>query len=804
MFIYNLKLAFRYLLRQKIYTLINIVGLTVSIAFSVLIIVWIKYELSYDKFNKNADRIYRFTIENNRKDGYKAHFARCNQEWIKDLTGFFPEIESMATLIPRTGTTAIINDNRCYIQNTFYTDSLIFKVFSLNLLRGNPNIVLNRPKAVVISESFARKYFGNIDPVGKPLIISGEYDGKQWLKQNYSITGVFKDLPSNSHFHLDLLIARKTLPNEDNWQYVYLLLNTKSSPESLQNKFPALIKKYNPEAKQNEISLHIQPLTDIHLKSDKDRELEPNGSMMAIYVFGIIGIVVLLVSWINYFNLNMVGINSRFKGLYSQKTHGAININLIAGYAIETVIIVLFVSLLSVGLLMVSFPAVKTFTGNFINDKMFQCIPDTLPWLSLVFFGSIIIGSLPILSFIWRKSVLTPAVRYSGVTAKGKVSSSFREGLIVFQFTLAVTLIICSLVIKSQSNYIIEHQAGAKEDSVLVVKGFNQDVLDRYFLLKSQLLKSPYIKGVTASFEEPFGLTMDAMGFETPGIKNEFRDNKLWVYDVDDNYFRFYKLPFLVGNDFTTFNEKLKSEDYILNETAVKSLGWTPEEAIGKPFKLKFSWDKVFYGGHIIGVVKDFNLNTLHHEIKPYVFFQKPIWLWNILIKPDPKNNQKAMADILKGWNQLIPEYPFEYNFNKELFFHAYKKEIIQTRLTGFFSFVAILISCMGLFAISSISIDRRTKEIGIRKTNGATTFQIIFMLSANFAKWVLCAFIISCPIAWYAMHKWLQNFAYKMELSWWIFAFAGFIAMVIALVTVSWQSWRAATRNPVESLRYE
>jgi putative ABC transport system permease protein len=297
---------------------------------------------------------------------------------------------------------------------------------------------------------------------------------------------------------------------------------------------------------------------------------------------------------------------------------------------------------------------------------------------------------------------------------------------------------------------------------------------------------------------------MDAMAFETQGIKAENKDKMLWVYAMDDNFFKFFKVPLIAGNDFHRFNEDSKREDYILNETAVRSLGWTPDEAIGKPFKLKFNWGDVFLGGQIVGVVKDFNLNTLHHEIKPFVFFRKSIWFWNLLIKIDEQNRQSAMEHISKTWDQIAIDYPLEYQYNKDIFFQAYKKEIVQSRLTNFFSLLAIIISCMGLFAISSILILQRTKEIGIRKVNGASSFTVMLMLLKDFALLVFISFVIACPVGYYAISKWLQGFAYHINLGWWIFACSGTAALLIACLTVCWQSWQVARKNPVEALRYE
>jgi putative ABC transport system permease protein len=802
-----LKVALRNILSNKLTSTINIIGLSLSIACCALIIFFIRYELSFDRYNANADRIFRFTFSINTKNGYKAHFARCATSWIKHFPDDFPEVEKMVTLIPYKHITLKVKEEKLTLATSFFADSTFFNVFSVRLLQGDSNRVLSEPNSVVISESFARKYFGNNDPVGKSIVNTGWYDGKNWTNLNLNIKGVFKDMPSNSHFHSDLFISKTTNSsnNDNDWKYVYLLFNKRAKPDDFIKKFPDFLKKHSDEENNvKDIIPDLQCITDIHLKSDKDREIEQNGNMTIIYIMGLVGLIILIISWVNYLNLSIARLYSHSKSLILYKIHGKTR-SIFCQYFIESLIINSISFYIAYILINIFFPTLKTITGNVLNDQMFQLASGTYKWLLVIFAGSLCIGCIPIMTFIMKLKTSVSLLRPLNSETKKNPSSIFRKTLIVFQFTLTIILIISTLIIDSQSKYIFNHQTGAKQDSVLVINLFNQDILTKYTLLKSELLKSPYIKEATAIFDEPYGQTMDAMGFETSGIKDENKDKILWIYAADDNYFKFHEVPIIAGSDFPPYNENLKREYYILNESAVKELGWTPEEAVGKPFKLKFSYaENVIYGGEIVGVVKDFNINTLHHEIKPFVFFQKEIWFWNLLIKIDMDHTKPAMEYLNKTWDTMSPDYPLSYKYNTDAFFQAYKKEIIQSRLTWFFSFLAIVISCLGLFAISSIVILQRTKEIGIRKANGSTTSEIMFMLSADFSKSVILAFVIACPVAWYAMHKWLQSFAYRIELSWLIFALAGGIALLIALLTVSLQSYRAATMNPIKALRYE
>ncbi len=806
MFKTDLIVTLRNIFKNKLTFLINIFGLSISLACSALIILFIRYELSYDKFNAGSDRIYRFTYSIKRNNGYQAHFARCNVPWIKYLPEDFPEIEKMVTLVPYKNITLKINDEKFSLSSAFYADSTLFNVFTVKLLRGEANKVLSEPHTAVISNSLAAKYFKNTDPVGKTIINTGQFEDDKWVSKSFTITGVYKDIPANSHFHSDLFLSKTSANSNDNeWKYVYLLFRINTKPADLIKKFPEFLKKHASEEKNtDEIIPDLQSITDIHLKSDKDREIEQNGNMAIIYIVGLIGLVILVISWVNYLNLSIAKVFSHGKSISLYNIYGNTR-SLFTQYFIESLLINTVSLIIAILLIATFFPSISSITGNVLNSHIFQFAPGIIIWLLLIFAGSLLIGCIPVAVFVMKlktsASVLNPAIN----GAQNKPSSFFRKSLIIFQFTLTIILIISAFVINLQSKYILDHQAGAKQDSVLVIKLFNQDILSKYTLLKSEILKSPYVKDATATFEEPFGLTMDAMGFETEGIKEENKDKVLWVYSADDNFFKFNNIPIIAGSDFPVYNENLKKDYYILNETAVKQLGWTPEEAIGKPFKLKFAEsDEIFFGGNIVGVVKDFNLNTLHHEIKPFVFFQRNIWFWVMLVKVDPNHRTEAMNFIKQKWEMISPDYPFTYEYNSDVFFAAYKKEIIQSRLTWFFSILAIIISCLGLFAISSIIILKRTKEIGIKKVNGAATIEIIRMLALEFTRGVIIAFIIAAPVAWYVMHKWLQNFVYKTTLSWWIFVLAGVIAMLIAIITVTWQCWYAARRNPVEALRYE
>ena len=803
-----LKIACRIILRNKLSSIINIIGLSIGIGCCILIGFFLIHEFSYDRFNVDANRIYRFTHSYQNSFGYKSHFAPCSNPWIKNIPANFAEVETMVSMFPYKNITLKVKDENIILGNCFYIDSSFFKVFSIPLIKGNIDKALSGPNVVVISESFARKYYGNFDPVGKVITNIGWYDGKHTIKLNYTITGVFKDIPENSHFHSDIFISKTSMLGnfESEWRYVYLLFHKNAKPENFFRKFPSFVVKYdkNPNVLK-EIVPYLQVITDIHLKSDKDREIENNSSMMVVYMMGITGFIILLISLVNYLNLSIAGLYQRSKSITFNKIHGGRNINIIIQSFVESFIYVSVSMVLAISFMSISTPFFNTVSGNIVNSQIIHLNRGLFGFILLIVFITLIVGCLPIIIYLIKDSDSVFLLKPDSIRKSYKPSSIFRKALIIFQFTLTIILIICTIVIHFQNRFIFKQQAGAKLDNVLTISIKNDDAIERYTVLKSELLASPWIKDVTSSMEEPFGQTMDAMGFETQGINDAYKDKFLWVYSADDNFFKFLDVPIIAGTDFPKFNKNFLGESYILNESAVKELGWTPNEAVGKPFKLKFSAvANIIFGGRIIGVVKDFNLNTLHQKIKPFVFFQKNVWFLNITVRIANSNKAQAISYIYKTWKSINPDIPLKFKYNSDIYFNAYKKEITQSRITSFFSLLAIILSCLGLFAISSIIILQRTKEIGLRKVNGANRLQIIYSLNAEFLILVTISILIACPIAMLIMNNWLSTFAYHISLSYWFFVIGSGIAIFIAILTVSWQSWQAASQNPIKALRYE
>ncbi|MDP4221749.1 MAG: ABC transporter permease [Bacteroidota bacterium] len=794
----NFILIYRNLTKIKEYTFLNIAGLGIGLACSLAMLVWLRNELSYDRHLPDANRIYRLTFETN-NSGNRIHFARCNEDWIPKIPGFFPEIEEMIRLAPFRHTAIKAEENKFYSDNVFATDSNFFKVFNIRLKSGNPEKVLKEPHSAVISSSLAQKCFGSLDPVGQSLLLSGEYDTKMTL---FSISGVMNDTPMNSHIHFDIITSFEKPDENPDWSYVYLLLRPNSGPNQILQQFPAFLREAAKELDQGKYIPDLQRITDIHLYSDKDREVEPNGSITGIYLFILITLVVLIISWSNFYNLNRARMLALQKQIHLQLITGSTRALLTLQSLAESAII----TLLSFGAALFLLDLADGYSVRLLG---FRLLPDGLAsltdsWVFILGILSITIlaGSFPLINYL-RKSD-KPLLQFRGFLNRSWIGISSYRILLTGQFILAILLMTASIAINRQKNYMLSLGLGEMSPDILVFKKQNWEIRFKYDIFRKKALESPLVKAISAAMEEPSGETLDALGIESGEIGKGNDDTRLFVLAVEDNFLDFFNIPLVAGSNFTRFNPERKGEDYILNETAVKRLGWTPQEAIGKPFKVKFDVPDIFYGGTVTGVVRDFNFNTARQEIKPYVLFQKPIFYLCFLVKIDHPRKNEAISYLKKIWEAELPDYPFQYEFINDTYRSAYASDLSQGKLTGLFSILSILIICFGLLSVTSLLVEQRTREIGIRKTNGARFADILIALNSDFIRCFAVALIIAYPAGWYFMNKWLQNFVYRTHLSWWIFILSGLPVLILTILTVSLQSWRAAKRNPVEALRYE
>jgi len=800
-----LKVVIRNLLKRPFLNLVKVVGLSLALTGIVFIALFLKNELSFDKYHDKADRIYRYTINDPGFLGGKEFARIINPGYIPDVKEQLPEIENFVRLRPVREGLIKYNERYYTVNQAFECDSTFFQVFDADLTVGNKLTVLENPASMVISETFAERVFGKKNAIGEVLTIpTGQFYGEE---QKFTVSGIMKDFPFNSHFHPDFI----TTPIQDKfnygWAWTYLLLAENANPVNVTNGFTNYLTE-NREDKTREMNseVHLQKLTNIHLHSNKLREIEPNGNIRNVYVLAIAAFILLLISISNYANLNlgMAGFSSKYHLI--NKILGSSKRSIAQYFFTEGLFIVLATLLLTFIIVLPTNSIITRFFGMNLLQGSFIFIALLIVSFSIL---SLVFGMMPVLNSIFS-SLNFRTNEKSPIAIK---SGGFSRGLIIFQYAFSIALIIAVIVISRQTNYAYKSGMGVQENNIVCLPTVHANIQQKFEVFKAELLKYSSIQTVSAMMEPPGGEANDMFPFELEGYepdKQNEQNNRIGVFPCDYSFASIFNLKFLSGNNFTEKNNDTEgSGEYIINEAAMHRLNYSnPEEIIGKDFRLIFSAPGSgieIPRGKIIGVVKDFYLSSLKKEVEPLVLFKRDkLWLINFVISYQTGMQEAAIADMTKVWNSLFPEYPFQYEYVGAMYQKVYKSELLQAKLLSVFTIIALFICSMGLFGLALIITQQRTKEIGVRKVNGAKVTEILTMLNKDFLKWVAVAFVIACPIAYYAMNLWLENFAYKTSLSWWIFVLAGVLALGIALLTVSFQSFKAARRNPVEALRYE
>jgi putative ABC transport system permease protein len=804
MFKNYLKIAFRNLRKNKGNTIINIVGLALGISVFFLIIQYVTFELSYDSFNKNADRIYRVRNDRIYSDKHDKS-AGCPPAVAPTLKKEFPEVLESARL---RGTDAIFLDakNRISenIEKVFFADPSFLKIFSFPLLNGYANSALKEPYTVIISYSLSQKYFGNDNPVEKVITLGtekGNYD--------YRITGVFKDVPQNSHVKFNMLISYQTLiaQNKDAEYYwgwnafnTYILLAPGTNYKALEAKFPAMIEKYKNYESGYKREYLLQPLKNIHLYSDLRFEPEVNGSAGTVKFLSVIAVFVLILAWVNYINLSTSRSLTRAKEIGVRKVLGSNRFRLIQQFMTESFLLNFFALIIAAVFNVIALPYFNDMTGRPLSIGLLKNNWEL--WSAIFLIGTFLSGIYP--AFVM--SSFKPLMILKTKSARTNNGINLRKGLVIFQFAVSIILIASTLIVYEQLSYMRNKKLGVNIDQTLVIKspagGGSSYATATNF--KDMLLTLPGIKGAAMSASIPGKDYSNASsGVRKYGSRPEDGSQGFFV-DVDENYFNLFEVPLASGRNFT--RESRYNGEIIINEEAAKVYGFkNPEDAINK--KLVFDG---FDGQsiEIVGVTKNYHQVSPKSSLQPVIFNPVNASDNNLTkyfsAKIDNRNIQHTLKQIRSKWVELFPGQPFEYNFLDEVFNSQYKADQQFGKVFGLFAFLAIIISCLGLFGLASYTNLQRTKEIGIRKVVGASLSSILIMLVKDFSKWVLIANVIAWPLAYYFMNKWLQDFAYRIDMSWWMFVLSGGVALSIALATVSYQAIKAAVANPVESLRYE
>lgn len=794
MFQNNLKIAWRNLVRHKTFSLINVFGLAISIAAFLLMALYIENELSFDRFHTNASRIVR-VADDKQTPNIVLRSAASSAPVGPAMAADFPEVKEAVRLLGTEGLYKY-NDRIFEERRVFFADPNVFRVFSFDLVSGNSKTALNEPMSLVLTQTAAARYFGKESALGKVMLVD---------EKPMEVTGVLKDLPENSHLQFDFLLSISTAMQKGsgydwlftNWYsnngYTYLLLAENANRESLAAKLPAFDARHQKKGSTTSHHYALEKLTDIYLRSDRDNQAGKTGNLTNIIIFSVIAVFILLIACINFINLSTARATARAKEVGIKKVSGAGKGQMIVQFLFESFLTTFIALGIAVAMVAISLPVFNGFSGKSMLAAFFAPLHLLVLFCLLVLIG-LLSGSYP--AFIL--SSFKPVNALKGKIFASAGSISIRKGLVVFQFAVSVVLIICSVVVYNQLDFLLKHDLGFKTRQTMVINFEGDDqVINKMTRIRQELQSLPGVKSMTASSNVPGDLksgdwSMDFAKGVGDTIKTEFP-----VYLADDSFLKQYGISMIAGRNLSLLVPADTMESILMNETAARKLGYaSPEAALGLKAGMYPS------DGKVVGVFKDFHFESLQKEVRPLVIRMIPGMYRRISVEMNTGNLKATVAGIENKWKQLVPERPIEYSFLDENFNQQYEAEIKFGQVFAAFTLLAIFVACLGLFGLALYSVQQRSKEIGIRKVLGASVQSIAMLVSKDFLKLVLIACIVGFPISGWMMSKWLQEYAYRIELGWPVFLFAGVTACLVALVTVGYQSIKAAIVNPVKSLK--
>lgn len=790
------KIALRNLRKHLGFSFINFLGLSIGMTCCLLIFIYVSHELSYDKFHTRASQIYRLVTD------VKTPTEVINADITSapmaiHMKSTFPEVLDAVRLVD-FDLLVEKGENQWQEKNALMADPSIFKVFDFPLIKGNSETALQAPFSLVITEKIAVKYFGDENPLGKPLKLEGEYDG--------TITGVIKDVPENSHIKFDILISMSTLTEKlnpdqnDQWTNFgfssYVFLPEGYDPSQLEAKLPDFLEdNIGQEMDENNMTytLFLEPLTDVYLYSE--RTSEESGSLTNVYIFAAIAILILVIACFNFMNLAIARSVDRAKEVGVRKVVGAGKNQLTLQFLSESVLLSLFSGIIALALCQILLPVFNEISGKAISQDILSNIQLWILILGLSLVTGILSGIYP--AFILAK--FNPSIVLKGRFKTNSKGLNLRKALVVFQFAISVALMVGTVVVYQQLNFMKNQELGFQKDQV-VIFNFEGDeqVNKKYEAIKHQISRIPGVKSVSASSSTPSTGNSNAYSVLENNL-GEMQPSNIALYFVDYDYLENYKIPVIAGRGFSLKFPSDSVAALMVNEATAASLGYSnPEEIIGKKFS---QWGRE---GQIIGVIKNFHFQSLKEKIAPLSMRIEP-GNFNLFSVSLSSTDIKATVGKLENvFKDLVPHRPVDYYFLDEAFDSQYRAEERFGTLVLYFSGLAIFIACLGLLGITSYTTSQRSKEVGIRKVLGASVLQMIALLSKDLIKLVVIGMLIAIPVAWYGMSKWLENFQYKMDFSFWIFTFSGALACLIALFTVGSQAIKSALANPVDSLKNE
>ena len=782
------KLAIRNIMRHKAYSFINIVGLAIGMTCSILILLWVQNELSYDRFNANADRLYRISA---RADDFKVAINPAAMP--AGLKQEIPAIKDFVRVMIMSTHLFDIGERKFEEKRVFYVDSTFLDLFSYSLVKGIRSTALNRVDGVLITESMAKKYFGKEEALGKTL----RKDNGNYV----TVTGVLADIPSNSHLQFDFILPISSIAQSnydiknnvwDNFNfYSYLLLDEKFDPTAanISNFNRKMDEIYKKHVKDIKVNFQLQPLTKIHLYSNLQMDVTGNGNVQYVKIFFIVAIFILIVACINFMNLATARSARRAKEVGLRKVVGAVRAQLIGQFLGESLMISFFALLLAVGMVFLFLPlfnyvAGKQLTIRFLDGKLL------LGLLSIALITGVISGIYPALFL----SGFRPAKVLKGSLNKMGGNLFFRNGLVVVQFVVSILLLVGTIVVYQQLHFIKNRNLGFEKENLLYMP-MSGEIWNKQQALKAELSKDPLTSNFAITSDVPTNLSSGTVNIEWEG-KDPQLQVVFPVIHINESFIDVFKMRMVAGRGFST-DFKGDSNNYVLNEEALRIMKKKPEEAVGQSFSL---WEKK---GIIIGIVKDFNFKPIQQPIEPLIL-KLNNWGGMVVVRTKPGLTAATIKSLEKIYGQLNPAYPFTYNFLDQDLDNLYKGEQQLGNLFNIFAVLAIFISCLGLYGLSAFMSEQRIKEIGVRKVLGASVFSIVYLLSTGITRLIIIAAFIAIPLSWFTINSWLNNFAYRIDISWIIFVISTISALIIAWLTVSYESIKAAVTNPVKNLRSE
>ncbi|MVM36843.1 FtsX-like permease family protein [Spirosoma sp. HMF3257] len=798
------KIAWRNLMLNKAFTAINMMGLAIGLASFMLIAVFVYTELRYDNYPSDASNIYRVQVSV-AGNGDVAVYPNVDAGVGEGIQRTFPEVKAATRFLP-------VSDYIQYKNNQFkelhlaFADSNFLSLFSIPFSKGNAATALIAPNSIVISTEFARKYFGDEDPIGKTLAVGTQ-------RAAFTVTGIIDKVPDNSHFHADafLSLSSRHIANPT-WSnigfFTYLALNDKADPKKLEAKFPQLVAKYVVPEVQRDMGVSLaeaqksvetfrfslQPLTDIHLYSNTKYELEPNGDIKYVYIFSALALFILLLACINFTNLSTAQAAKRSREVGIRKVMGSIKNQIVFQFLTESVLLTFLAMVCAYGLVFLLLPYFNQVANKQISFSFFLSYQAILALLLASFLAGILAGIYPAFFLSSFSIIKTLKGAFFG---KGSQKKSLHSGLIVFQFSISTILLIATIVVYKQLQYMQTKKLGYDKDQVIALPD-TRLLGDKQLAFKDQLLQNSHVVAASLSRYTPGGTMMDGTQIYPKNETSNGTEIHANIFHVDYDYLRTLGIQVVQGRNFSRDFPTDSISGVLINESAVHELGWKGTNPIGKSV--------VRSGNHeykVIGVVRDFNYVSVKQKVSPLMLMMGRN-AGGIVLKIKTTDVAGFLADLKTQWEAFNPNGPLEYHFLDDQFANFYASEQQTQRLFSAFALLAVIIASLGLFALSAFVIEQRTKEVGIRKVMGASVPGIVQLLVKDFVRLVLIAVVIASPIAWYTMHHWLQDFAYRIDVEWWMFALSGLMALSIALLTVSYQSIKAALMNPVKSLRSE